>query len=298
MNSRAQRPASRDHSSPGSPVASAASHSVSARCASSRPPRRPCSPAIRSVNGRAAVATAPSQARSVLRRVAGLQHGRQAVQPARGANAAQCQPLQGTHPAAKLGALQAARGQRMLERRQQLHRRGIGRGQLCRQQQEAAGWRLVQGHAGAVVDPHTPTQQLGRHPPPEAAAGGDQRRAFAGRLQRPAQPQGYADGLGGRVGCCVQLDARGAGSQLRPLVTPGIGRLGRAEGLRPQRHARGRAHRRRVPRQDGIPVHADQRQEPLEPKLRMARADLFPGRSRRAPGPARAGRPDRRAARR
>ena len=63
-----------------------------------------------------------------------------------------------------------------------------------------------------------------------------------------------------------------------PLVTPGIGRFGRAEDLRPQRHARGRAHRRRGPRQDGIPVHADHLQQPLEPKLRMARADLFPGR--------------------
>ena len=157
----------------------------------------------------------PSQARRSSGASPACSTAAKPVQPARGANAAQCQPLQGTHPAAELGALDAARGQRVLERRQQLHRRGIGRGQLRRQQQEAAGRRLVQRHAGAVVDPHTPTQQLGRHPPPEAAAGGDQGRALAGCLQRLAQPQGDADGLGGRVGCRVQLDARGAGSQLQ-----------------------------------------------------------------------------------
>ena len=77
--------------------------------------------------------------------------------------------------------------QRMLEQRQQRHRREPAERRLGDQPREHAGRRVGQRVAAGIVDRHVPARQRRQHAPRQRAVGRDQRGGLARRLDRLAQ---------------------------------------------------------------------------------------------------------------
>ncbi len=88
----------------------------------------------------------------------------------------------------------------MLQRGEQRQRRQALARQIEHQAQEDAGRRLVEGHAGGIVDLDVPAPQLGGDATREPAVGRDQRRGVAGLLQALAQQEGDDRGFFLRAG--------------------------------------------------------------------------------------------------
>ena len=105
------------------------------------------------------------------------------------ARAAQDEPLQLPNQAAEAGGTLASSGQRMLEHREQRHRRQILRHRTGGEAQERAGLRLGEGASSGIVNNKIPALQLGGHPAGKAAIGRGERGGLAFRLQGSAHDQ-------------------------------------------------------------------------------------------------------------
>ena len=168
----------------------------------------------------------------------------------------------------------AARGQRMLEQRQQRLRRERPerkRGEAA-EQDPRRGQR--QRAPRAVVGAEAPARQLGGHPSREFAVGRNQRRARS-RLGGFAQDERDRPRLGARA---VRLDPDDVRQRLgdrrgqRPaFAAPLVGDRRRAQRQRREPVARGRRRARLRPRRNGAGIEAERVRQPPEARLRMVR---------------------------
>ena len=214
-------------------------------------------------------AVAPSQRRS------------QAAEPRRGPGTTQDRPLHRPDGAAPCSRRHAAGRERMLERREQRHRRGLFRDHPGGEPETGAGWRLAERHTRRIVDLDLPAPKLRRDPARQRTVHGDEGGGAAGSLQRAPHNDGDDARFLLRAGA---VDAVKVAQRLRPLrrqCAPGGDGLGRPHGVGHQAGARagcaGAVLLLARPRLHVAARDADMGEQPLERVLRMGGADGLPG---------------------
>ena len=203
----------------------------------------------------------------ILVRQGGTQAGKTGGRP----GAAQHQALEAAQPAQEFAALEAAGGQRMLERRQQGQRCRLLGQQRRRQTQEDAGRRGGQRQAGRIIDLQLPASELGRHPPGQAAVRRHQGGGLAGLLQGLAQQD--CDGAGFFQGrrAVQAFEARQRAFVRRRHPRPAGCRRGRLEGLGDEPQALSRGGRLMLgPGHHVGALDAQMREQSLEAELGVA----------------------------
>ena len=152
---------------------------------------------------------------------------------------------------------------------------------LGRHARQAPGRADGERLAGRILGDDPPAREFGRHPYGEVAVGGDEGGGGAGRLQRLAERDGGGQGFFALVGGLDHRDARHAGlGGLAPLiggqVRPGVGGLGRAQGLGQQGRPCSALWRRLSERGDRatVEIEAAGAQEAMQDGLGMAMGDL------------------------
>ena len=151
----------------------------------------------------------------------------------------------------------------------------------------------AEGPPGRILDLDAPAGELGRHPARDRRIRGDEGGGLARRLQDFAHRDRQGERLlrlllGDDHGDALERLRDRGGRERRLAIAPGVGRVGRAQGFADERGARGERPLRGAERDHLLPRHADQPDQPVEQRLRMAGEPLLVAVARRRSSPRRA----------